>query len=142
MTDYLTLPMPIVTTLILVAILIIIGTILTSRKILTKIVGNLKWLAFAVLLAGFVIYFIGYWFYYDEKLNIVALTFRSLLSSIGMFALQSDLQYFVQCWVKESPLLLGLFAIIHFYSHEERAPVRESKWFCNDNHLLIDKYGN
>lgn len=114
MTDYLTLPMPIVTTLILVAILIIIGTILTSRKLLTKIIGNLKWLAFVVLLAGFVIYFIGYWLYYDEELNFVALTFRSLLSSIGMFALQSDLQYFVQDCVKESPLFLGTFAVIHF----------------------------
>lgn len=114
MTDYLTIPMPIVTTLILVAILIIIGTILTSRKLLTKIVGNLKWLASAVLLAGFIIYFIGYWLYYDGELNIVALTFRSLLSSIGMFALQSDLQYFVQCSVKEAPLFLGIFAVIHF----------------------------
>lgn len=114
MTDYLTLPMPIVTTLILVAILITIGSILTSRKLLTKIVGNLKWLASAVLLAGFIIYFIGYWLYYDGELNIVALTFRSLLSSIGMFALQSDLQYFVQCSVKEAPLFLGIFAVIHF----------------------------
>lgn len=114
MTGYLTISMPIVTTLILVAILITIGTLLTSRKILTKIVGNLKWFASAVLLAGFVVYFIGYWLYYDEELNIVALTFRSLLSSIGMFALQSDLQYFVQDCVKESPLFLGTFAVIHF----------------------------
>jgi hypothetical protein len=114
MTDYLTIPIPIVTTLILVAILVIIGTILTSRKLLTKIIGNLKWLAAVVLLAGFVIYFIGYWFYYDKELNIVALTFRSLLSSIGMFALQSDLQYFVYDGVKESSLFLGIFAIIHF----------------------------
>ena len=112
MTDYLTIPMPIVTTLILVAILITIGTLLTSRKLLTKIVGNLKWFASAVLIAGFVVYFIGYWLYYDEELNIVALTFRSLLSSIGMFALQSDLQYFVQNCVKESPLFLGVFAFI------------------------------
>ena len=114
MTGYLTISMPIVTTLILVAIFITIGAILTSRKLLTKIVGNLKWFASAVLLAGFVVYFIGYWLYYDEELNIVALTFRSLLSSIGMFALQSDLQYFVQDCVKESPLFLGTFAVIHF----------------------------
>ena len=114
MIDYLTIPTSIATLIILVVLLIVIGTFLASRKLLSKIVGNLKWLASIVLIVGFVIYFIGYWLYYDEELNIVALTFRSLLSSIGMFALQSDLQYFVQNCVKESPLFLGTFAVIHF----------------------------
>lgn len=45
MTDYLTIPMPIVTALILVTIFLITGTISTSHKLLTKIVGNLKWFA-------------------------------------------------------------------------------------------------
>lgn len=114
MIDCLTIPTSIATLIILVVLLIILGTFLASRKLLSKIVGNLKWLASIVLTAGFVIYFIGYWLYYDGELNIVALTFRSLLSSIGMFALQSDLQYFDSYYVTESPLFLGTFAVIHF----------------------------
>lgn len=114
MTDYFYI-LPLVTIIILVALLFLIGKVLFfSRKSLSVIIDNLKYLALIILVAGFVIYFIGYLQYYDERLNFITLTFRSFLSSIGMFVLQSDLQYFVRDEVIEAPLFLSTFAVIHF----------------------------
>ena len=105
---------PIVTILVLVAFLYIIGRIVISRQSRTILINNLKVFAFFVLIAGWAVYFWGYWQFYDEELNLISLTLRSFLSSIGMFALQSDLQYFVQAQAKNAPVFLSLFAIIHF----------------------------
>ena len=106
--------LPIISATILVILLILIAMAIMSRKSLSVILDNLKVLALTVLLAGVAVYFYGYWQFYDEELNFVALTLRSFLSSLGMFALQSDLQYFVQDVVKDEPLFLGTFAIVHF----------------------------
>lgn len=107
--------LPFATIIILVVLLFLIGKVLFfSRKSLSVIIDNLNYLALIVLTAGFAIYFIGYLQYYDERLNFVTLTLRSFLSSIGMFVLQSDLQYFVHDQVKQSPLFLTTFAVIHF----------------------------
>ena len=105
---------PIVTVILLATFLLIIGRIIISRQSRTILINNLKVFAFIVLIAGWGVYFYGYWQFYDEKLNLISLTLRSFLSSIGMFALQSDLQYFAQKLVKEAPVFLSLFAIIHF----------------------------
>ncbi len=114
MTDLQPSLVPLVSFVILIAIIGIVGRILISTKWRHRTISHLKDVALWVLIFGWIIYVIGYWQYYDEKLNLVALVFRSFLSSVGMFALQSDLQYFIQESVKESPLFLGIFAIIHF----------------------------
>lgn len=105
---------PIVTIFVLATFLYIIGRIVISRQSRTILTNNLKVFAFMVLIAGWGIYFYGYWQFYDEELNLISLTLRSFLSSIGMFALQSDLQYFAQAQAKNAPVFLSLFAIIHF----------------------------
>lgn len=105
---------PIVTIFVLATFLYIIGRIVISRQSRTILTNNLKVFAFMVLIAGWGIYFYGYWQFYDEELNLISLTLRSFLSSIGMFALQSDLQYFVQEQAKNAPIFLSLFAIVHF----------------------------
>lgn len=113
MTDFF-LTLPIATIIILMVILFLTGKAILSRKSLSVIIDNLKGLALTVLFAGVLVYFYGYWKFYDQELNFVALTLRSFLSSIGMFALQSDLQYFVQESVKNEPIFLGAFAVVHF----------------------------
>lgn len=113
MTEHL-LTLPILTIIILVVFLFFICKAILSRKLLASIIDNLKGLALIVLIAGVIVYFYGYWHFYDEELNFVALSLRSFLSSLGMFALQSDLQYFVQDHVKSEPIFLGAFAVVHF----------------------------
>ena len=113
MTDFL-LTLPIITIVILMVLLFLTGKAILSRKSLSVIIDNLKGLALTVLFAGVLVYFYGYWKFYDQELNFVSLTLRSFLSSLGMFALQSDLQYFVQESVKTEPIFLGAFAVVHF----------------------------
>lgn len=105
---------PIVTIFVLAIFLYVIGRIVISSQSRTILINNLKVFAFIVLVAGWAVYFFGYWQFYDEELNLISLTLRSFLSSIGMFALQSDLQYFVQEHAKNSPVFLSIFAIVHF----------------------------
>lgn len=106
--------MPVTTILVLIALLFVIWKVLISNKSRLFIIDHLKWVALVVLVLGWGLYWWGYWKYYDEQANLLALTLRSFLSSLGMFALQSDLQYFVQEKVKDAPLFLGVFAVVHF----------------------------
>lgn len=114
MVDEYLLTTPAVTIILLATFLFVIGRIVISRQSRTLLINNLKAFAFIVLITGWAVYFYGYWQFYDEKLNLISLTLRSFLSSIGMFALQSDLQYFVQEHAKNAPVFLSLFAIVHF----------------------------
>ena len=59
---------PIVTIIILVVFLSIVVKTLLSRKWLSAIIDHLKGLALTVLLAGFVLYFYGYWMFFEVYL--------------------------------------------------------------------------
>ena len=69
-------------------------------------------IALGILLAGIIIYSIG--FYYEgTKNNIVALITRSIISSVEMFVSHSDLiEVRPEC--KENPIYMAIFSLIHF----------------------------
>ena len=74
----------------LLLIIIGIGLVYLLFKKRKFLVDNLKWIAGTVFIAGFLIY----WYAFNEggsDSNSIALTFRSALSSMEMFASHSDL---------------------------------------------------
>ena len=79
----------------LLLIIIGIGLVYLLFKKRKFLVDNLKWIAGTVFIAGFLIY----WYAFNEggsDSNSIALTFRSALSSMEMFASHSDLLRFLK----------------------------------------------
>ena len=71
-----------------------------------------KWWAFTTLVAGYVLYFVG--FYWEgTKNSFLAYLFRPLLSSLEMFVSHSDLLE-VDTYCKENPYYMAVFAVVHF----------------------------
>lgn len=74
--------------------------------------GKFKRIVIAVLMAGWVIYFIGF-FEKGTMYSPLALILRPLLSSIEMFVSHSDLLE-VNEGLKDNALYMSLFSLIHF----------------------------
>lgn len=74
--------------------------------------GKFKRMAIAVLVAGWMIYFIGF-FEKGTMYSPLALIFRPLLSSLEMFVSHSDLLE-VNERLKENALYMSFFSLIHF----------------------------
>lgn len=99
-------------TLLLVIILIGLAYLLFKKR--KFLVEHLKWIAGIVFLIGFGIY----WWGFNEGgsyNNWVALTFRSALSSMEMFASHSDLLE-IPKELHHDPLYMTVFSIVHFFA--------------------------
>ena len=96
----------------LLLVIIGIGLVYLLFKKRKFLVDNLKWIAGTVFLAGFLIY--GYAFNEGgSSCNLVALAFRSALSSMEMFASHSDLLE-VPLELHHNPFYMTIFSVIHF----------------------------
>ena len=97
-------------TLLLGVILVVLGFLLFKKR--RFLVDNLKWIAATVFLSGFLIY--GYGFNEGgSQQNLIALAFRSALSSMEMFASHSDLLE-IPKELHGDPWYMTIFSIIHF----------------------------
>lgn len=96
----------------LLLIIIGIGLVYLLFKKRKFLVDNLKWIAGTVFIAGFLIY----WYAFNEggsDSNSIALTFRSALSSMEMFASHSDLLEVPED-LHHDPFYMTIFSVIHF----------------------------
>lgn len=99
-------------TLLLGVILVVLGFLLFKKR--RFLVDNLKWIAATVFLSGFLIY--GYGFNEGgSQQNLIALAFRSALSSMEMFASHSDLLE-IPKELHGDPWYMTIFSIIHFFA--------------------------
>jgi hypothetical protein len=97
-------------TLLLGVILVVLGYLLFKKR--RFLVDNLKWIAAILFLSGFLIY--GYGFNEGgSQQNLIALAFRSALSSMEMFASHSDLLE-IPKELHGDPWYMTIFSIIHF----------------------------
>ena len=85
-----------------------------SKKSFKSVTRHLGWITFLVFVAGFVLYWVGYW---EGGLveNVTGLLISAAIASFEMFFAQSDLENVAQVY-KDDYVFMTFFAVIHFFA--------------------------
>lgn len=96
----------------LIVFFIVACFLLMYSSVRKHIINNLMPYAYAIFIAGFILYFIGFNGEGNES-NTIALFFRSVTASMEMFVSESELIE-VEKGAKESQLYMSFLAVTHF----------------------------